>query len=320
MSSIHKAFSYKGIHKHNKYFEGWYYKMVSKDHKHILSLIPGISLNKTDSHAFIQVIYNEIKTDDQTVIYTDYIKFDKEAFKYIKKELVVSIKENSFSLEHLNLHLNSKKTKLEGKIDLIDLSPIQTSILSPSIMGVFSYIPFMECYHSVVSMNHQLSGKLNLNGKVIDFNGGLGYIEKDYGKSFPIDYVWLQSNHFKHEDTSLMVSIATIPFLGMKFKGVIALLKYNDKEYRFATYNFAKIKEIKIDKHHVHIALTKHRYKLIVDAYNKDTEDLPSPKNGVMNQTIKEGLSGNINVALYDKQTLIYEDTGYCAGIEIMME
>jgi hypothetical protein len=38
-----------------------------------------------------------------------------------------------------------------------------------------------------------------------------------------------------------------------------------------------------------------------------------------MSQTIKEGLSGTIDIKLYKKGLLIYEDTGYQAGIEIMM-
>ncbi|MCK7537696.1 MAG: tocopherol cyclase family protein [Marinilabiliales bacterium] len=33
--------------------------------------------------------------------------------------------------------------------------------------------------------------------KMADFSGGRGYIEKDWGHSFPSAYVWMQSNHFQ---------------------------------------------------------------------------------------------------------------------------
>lgn len=293
--------------------------MVSKDKKHILSLIPGISLNKNDSHCFIQVIYNFNDESKHNSIYTDYLKFDKEQFLFNKQQSLLEIDKNLFSLDNIELDLSKSKTTLNGKIKLFDLTPINTSIINPSIMGIFSYIPYMECYHSIVSMNHLLDGELNLNYSKIDFTGGLGYIEKDYGKSFPINYIWLQSNHFNEINTSLMLSIATIPFLGLKFKGLIALLRYNNEEYRFATYNFSKIKSIKIEGKQFNVVLEKRKYRLIIDAFNEETKDLPSPKDGVMNQTIKEGLSGKVNISLYYKDKLIYQDTGDSAGIEIMM-
>mgnify|MGYP006263712567 CR=1 FL=1 len=49
---------FQGNKKTKKYFEGWYFKMVSEDEKAILSIIPGISLSENSStqHAFIQII------------------------------------------------------------------------------------------------------------------------------------------------------------------------------------------------------------------------------------------------------------------------
>ena len=51
-------------------------------------------------------------------------------------------------------------------------------------MGPFSYLPLMECYHGILSMDHNISGSIDYNDQTIDFNEGRGYIEKDYGKSF----------------------------------------------------------------------------------------------------------------------------------------
>ena len=63
--------SFKGNRKKNNYFEGWYFKFVTKDLKLTVSFIPGISINKKDPHAFIQVIIN-----DNENINTRYIKYD----------------------------------------------------------------------------------------------------------------------------------------------------------------------------------------------------------------------------------------------------
>ncbi len=49
---------FQGNKKKEKYFEGWYFKMVAEDGSAILSVIPGISLSSDgkEQHAFIQVI------------------------------------------------------------------------------------------------------------------------------------------------------------------------------------------------------------------------------------------------------------------------
>ena len=39
-------------------------------------------------------------------------------------------------------------------------------------MGPFAFFPFMECYHGIVSMDHQVFGKLEINGEIVNFDGG----------------------------------------------------------------------------------------------------------------------------------------------------
>jgi hypothetical protein len=116
-----------------------------------------------------------------------------------------------------------------------------------------------------------------------------------------------------------MFSYATIPFMGLTFKGLIVNLIYNHKEYRFATYNNSRILQKETHKDHIYFILKKGRYKLHVYAKKENDVELKSPALGLMNQTIKEGLSGIIKLKLYDKNTLIFEDEGKNSGIEIMM-
>jgi hypothetical protein len=117
-----------------------------------------------------------------------------------------------------------------------------------------------------------------------------------------------------------MLSYATIPFIFFKFKGLISVLIVQGQEYRFATYNFSAVKQLSYDKSSVSITIKKRSLKLIVTATTSDYKELPSPRLGQMNETIKEGLSGNIHLKLYRKNTLIYEDEGVASGIEIMLE
>ena len=47
----------KYLKKNKNYFEGWYYKNISKGEG--ISFIPGINIENTNKKAFIQVITNE---------------------------------------------------------------------------------------------------------------------------------------------------------------------------------------------------------------------------------------------------------------------
>lgn len=305
---------FQGNKKKNNYFEGWYYKLVSHDLKTSIAFIPGISINKKDPHAFIQVF---LSTKNQLV--THYIRYQSDSFIYSHDQFMVQIEDQLFTKNEIDISISDPQISIQGKIKLIDHIPLKNNIYAPNIMGPFAYIPFMECNHGVISMQSFLSGSLIINNETIDFTKGKAYLEKDWGKSFPSQYIWLQSNHFNDINTSIMFSYATIPFMGMSFKGLIVNLVYNNKEYRFSTYNFAKVLKKEILDNSIYFILKKGSYKLHIEA-KKDREiELKSPSFGIMNQTIKEGLSGMIDIKLYDKDKLIYEDTGYQAGIEIMM-
>ena len=139
------------------------------------------------------------------------------------------------------MNVPSSSDVIAADIQLGKLMPIETSVVTPNVMGFFAYLPFMECYHGLVSMRHNVSGYLSLGGETIDLNGGVGYIEKDWGCSFPKEYIWVQSNHFDVPNLDFMCSIAHIPFMGTAFQGFLCNLYFEDKEYRFATYNGTKL-------------------------------------------------------------------------------
>jgi len=61
---------FQGNKKKKRYFEGWYFKMVSEDGQSILSIIPGISLSSdgSEQHAFIQVIDGKTVSNHKVLI------------------------------------------------------------------------------------------------------------------------------------------------------------------------------------------------------------------------------------------------------------
>lgn len=305
------------------YFEGWYFKMACSDNKSILSLIPGLSLSRDDSHSFVQYIYTHTG-DDENIIKTGYFRFALDEISFTDSPFSVKVGSNIFSMEAIEVDLSGDDVKIKGKIEISGVTPIGKTLLMPNIMGYFAYIPKMECYHGVISMCHALSGStvldfFNSESKTLDFDGGKGYIEKDWGSSFPSEYVWGQCNNFKSPDTSLMFSVADIPFYVTKFKGFLCNVIINKKEYRFATYNGSKIISQFVNDNRAVFVFENKRAKIMIKSLIEKPGELIAPVSGNMERTIKEGLCGEIEFILTDKKDgKVYTDSGIMAGIEIV--
>jgi hypothetical protein len=314
MNKHQNSIAYHGQNKKD-FFEGWYFKQVSANEKHSISFIPGVSLSDNDSHAFIQVLY----LNEEAELKAYNIRYDLSDFKTTSEPFGVRIKDCYFSKQKVLINIETDEVIIKGEINFGELSPISSTKINPNIMGIFSYIPNMECNHGIVSMDHSLNGSITINNRCIDFDNGKGYIEKDWGTSFPEKYIWLQSNNFDQPKTSIFCSVAKIPFLNFAFQGFICNFVLNGKEYRFATYNLAKIIRNKIDKNTIDLIFKNKENILEIKAEILNSKKLFSPKNGEMKNTIKEGLAGEVKVVLKDsKNNELFNSSGRCAGIEIV--
>lgn len=315
---MQRATLFQGNLKKKQYFEGWYFKQVSFDEQHVISLIPGISLNDKDPHSFIQYIYFD-KSGLEPISKTGYIRFEVEDFIWNDNPFTVKIGDNIFSETLVSVHLHDEDIQVDGNLQLGTFQDIKRTPYMPTIMGPFSYVPKMECYHEVISMGHLLKGTLSIGGKEIEFTGGKGYIEKDWGSNFPKQYVWLQCNHFENTHTSLFFSDAHIPFYGRTFQGHIATFYYDNREYRFATYLNSTIEVSHPQENRVRIILESKQAKIQIDAQVKQVGKLIAPVITGMERPIKEGISGEMYIAFYNKKTKEkYTDIGTLAGIEIV--
>jgi len=291
------------------YFEGWYFKNTND--KDGISFIPGINVNKEERQSFIQVI---------TVDCSYYVNYSIEDFEFSFEPFYIKIGNNFFSKDniHIDIKDDSQKLVVYGDVEYSNSKNIDTNILNPNIMGPFSYVPFMECNHAIFSMKSSISGLIKINGRKINFNNGIGYIEKDWGSSFPKSYIWCQGNNFKNSDSSFMLSIANIPFKVFNFRGVICSLIVDNKEFRFATYNNTKIIKYDISDDLVYITLKKGHYYLNVKSEYTVGNKLFAPVKGKMEKDILESISAKITVTLKKDDLVIFSDTSTNCGLEIV--
>jgi len=303
---------YQGKRKPENYFEGWYFKLVDEAEIQVWSVIPGVSFSE-DRHAFIQVIEAMSGT-------THYFKLPLESFSYRKDRFEIRLGNNFFSDSGMKLDLEQNDFRMSGQVHFIGNNPYPQRLLAPGIMGWYSYIPVMECYHGVVSMNHELQGTLIINERILNFSNGKGYIEKDWGTSMPSDWIWIQSNHFgDHPATSFMISVARIPWRKSFFPGFLSFLYHEGKIYRFATYNRSRIKKISLSEKEVHIVLQNRNYCLDVKAIPNNAGLLKAPRHGSMDREIFESLNSVLNLTLTSKEgKKVLTSVGKHAGIEIV--
>lgn len=303
---------YHGNKKKKSFFEGWYLKHQVGNH--VYAFIPGISIEKDGSRKpFIQII------NDHS---SHMIYFKPEEFLARTDCFHVQIGKNIFSEKGMVLDIEDEKEALrvKGEITYGPFSPINRSRYAPSIMGPFSYVGFLECYHGVMSMEHELEGSLMWYGRAIDFSGGKGYLEKDWGTSFPKAYIWVQCNVFPTEDVSFFFSLADIPFLGFEFLGLISVLAIRGKEYRFATYHGGKVESITRKGELLTIVLKQKELSLKIITKGDEGRALMAPDKEGMNRIIRENASAEATVILKKNNKVIFRGDGYFAGFETVGE
>jgi len=232
----------------------------------------------------------------------NYMRYDVSSFRFNENKFEVEIADNYFSDKELRLNIEDKHLSICGQLSFENIVTFPKNILRPGIMGPFSFVPFMECYHGIVNLHHEVRGHLKISGNKVDFGKGYGYIEKDWGRSFPEAWIWLQSNHFSSEDVSLMFSVAKIPWLRRHFLGFISFVKIKDQIYLFSTYSKANIITLYYHDNFLKIILEDIRFRLEIDAQHSKGGILKAPKNGLMDRYILETITAVVKIKLSSKK------------------
>ncbi len=314
-STLHPAW-YHGYGKKPPFFEGWYFKLIDRSEQCRYAVIPGIFISDDPEiqHAFVQVL-------DGITGHTTYHRYPVEEFWAARDTFDIRVGPSRFSLEEIDLKIESAERTLVGRLRFSGLTPWPVTLLSPGIMGWYAWVPLMECYHGVLSLDHAIEGTLDVDGKHIQLDGGRGYIEKDWGCSFPQAWVWFQSNHFEQPGTSISASIAVIPWLRTAFPGFIVGLWHEGTLYRFATYTGARTETLEVGENAVHWVIRDRHRRLEMDAGRTQVGLLRGPSKMDMGVRVPETLQATIAVRLtaleQGRDTLLFEGAGRDGGLEV---
>ena len=304
---------YHGYLKKGPFFEGWYHKMSSKNGQTFV-VIPGIYKSGVNNNqtAFLMLYQGSNGK-------VDYIPFNANDFQCDTSSYELRLGNNLFSLDRVILDFENKYLKVEGEITTDKLNPWPVSLFERGCMGWYGYIPTMECFHGILSMNHELNGYININDNKTTLDQGNGYIEKDWGKNFPKDWIWAQSNHFKKPGLSISASLATIPWKNYEFSGFIIGIQHKRDLYKFTTYNFSKILKIEIENESLFWVIKKGDFELEIKVERgKKGGILYAPDRIDMIPKVKEYLDGEISFRLKKGEKIILEEHSKKTAVEII--
>lgn len=295
------------------YFEGWYFKHVSRGRGGIWSVIPGLAWDRDgEGHAFIQLI-------DGSAGSTEYFLFPAEAFSASERELEISIGPNVFTRNGIRLDLDDGSRRVQAELSYADPVPYPGTLSAPGVMGWYSWVPFMECYHGIVSLDHRVEGYISTNGARHDLSGGDGYIEKDWGRSFPSAWIWLQTNSFQEPGTSVSFSIARIPWLTGRFTGFLCVFMHRGTVLTFATWNGARITGQNYRGDELTFDIRNREYRLAFFVHRNASGELMAPVEGKMERRISESIDAVIEVTLLDRLGIeLFRGIGTAGGAEVV--
>ncbi len=278
---------YHALSKKNS-FEGWYFK-----HQ-----------NKNKSIAFIPATYTD---ENNNLLATIQIIVNDEAFRIDFALCEISIEQEQLSIRMGNCFFSDRGVVIDIEEDGLSLhgkiayGPLM--MLDKDIMGPFKYLPNMECKHGIISLFHRCTGTMTLNDEEIVFDEDIGYIEMDYGHSFPKEYSWTHGAWVDEYENAIVAAAATIPYLKINFLGCLACILFEGKQMVLATYFGAKVKELSKEK----IIISQHQYRLEIECLKKNPVKLDAPLNGNLTVAIHENIVSKVQYRLFEKDKCILD-------------
>jgi len=286
------------------FFKGFYVKCAGK--QDTVAVIFGMAACGKDETAFIQIVTKGNSYCE---------KFSGKDFFVARHGFEMRVGKNLVNEKGMTLDIQSKGLKVAGEVKFGEFDKIKYDA-----MGPFKLLPFMECKHTVVSMQHQISGNISLNGVSYNFDGGIGYIEGDRGKSFPKKYFWSQVNQ---GDISVSASCAVIPYLGIRFRGTICFIHSKGQKFRLATYLGARVKEFGESKLVVCQGRGKKMYRLEIEALDgkvTNARSLLAPAGGKMSRIIHESVERKVSYKFTKGTQTVFNFTSNRAAFEYSEE
>ena len=284
MLEKYKPNSIRGTFERNKFFEGWFQKVYSKAHKASFIFIYGYATqNSEDEFGFLQVLI-----PNQT----------PEIFYFAKNEVSCDIEQHIFRMGKNLLTTELIRIETNGlsiELNLKNTDPFRTFKNS---MGYTYFIPNLPCYHSVLNSAQSVSGEIKHQGQCYTLDHEMGYLEKNWGTTFPESYFWVHAVDPNNTAISLLFSRAKIVWLGKTYVKHVGYLCFDGQHIELRGLKNFTVSNSNISPENRSIQIRSASAQLDLSlAYGRQVV-FNGPKDGALSRTIHHQTDAKVEVSL----------------------
>jgi len=255
------------------YFEGWFQKVYSPQLNTTFIVIYGFATgDERKEIGFIQLC-----VPNQKII---LLTFDKNEVVCHKKKHHVRFG---------NHVLSEKEIKIQTDEILIDLviSHKQERNKVKNSMGNFYLVPNLPCYHAIVNDNQLINGTIQFQNEHYHLMNASGYLEKNWGKSFPEKYIWLHAFDPGNFENQLLFSKADIRWSGNTFTKHLGFIRINGEYFDLRKLKNCKITISKPDPTNQLIVIRSTTLDIELNVNFNKKVVFKGPENGQLNRPIE---------------------------------
>lgn len=284
-------------------FEGWYLRFTQGQSPWNFALIAGFARDEIDTPIFF---LQGIESDGEVFLLT----CPKEKVTYQTDRFEIHCPWGFLSIHQVQLDISQDSSRIEMDIKLSDGS----STLAPrkNVMDWAQNLPFLPCYHYVHTMNASCLGKVSWGSHHIQKFEGRHYLERDWGSTFPKEWMWTQSHALSGDGDSITAVWSRIRWGSIKFTGAAAVLIVKGISYSFSTARFHRAQH----KANRWIFRSK-SHRLVIEVSPESFSPLLAPQHGKLLRPVEESLDSELKIELWEGTLQIYSGVALQAGYEL---
>lgn len=280
-----KPIQLRGNIEKQNFFEGWFHKIYSPKHQTSFIIIYGYTTgNSDDKFGFIQIL---IPHKSIEIFY-----FPKNEISFNPKQHIIQMGSNILSTKQIKINYKD----ININLNLLDNQPIYSYKNS---MGYSYFIPTLPCYHSVLNKSHYVSGEVNFHNQHYLMDSALGYMEKNWGTSFPENYFWMHAIDPSNPEISILFSQAEIKWLGKSFIKHLGHFRFNGEEINLKKLAKFEINYSFFNKDYTSVVIKSSQIKLEINFGKSTVFQFKGPVKGKLQRDIIHNSDTLIDLKIY---------------------
>ena len=287
-------------------FEEWYFKILDIAQKKIIIGKVNVKENHGKNSGVCHLIYNVDGEEKQDSIQIHNVNIDKDGLTW---------ESNIISKSKVQMDMDGA---FKGELIIENVMDTKQSFIKPSVMGYYQYLPRLEFYEEVVTLQGKIKGMVSINGIDTDFSGGSYYLQRQWGNKYPNVWLWAQCNGFKKKkNLALTIGVARLKLWFNYYTAFAIPICYDNRVEVFSNYNGGQIAKLYRYKGYVHLIVTQKDKLLDIKIYGRDEIECVLEKETHGIRDVYGCNRVKLEVKMTQNGKIILEDMSFECNIEM---